>query len=197
MKKIEVTCQGAAMVAPEKLKVIQGDLKSLSLKSYEKLKRSIIKSGFSFVIHVWKDEKGELCILDGTQRHRTIMKMRKEGWSCPELPVAFVQASSFKDAAKKLLVGAGMYGKPEGQGLYELMSVAGIEMEELEDVELPGIDLPKFQAEFFGDGIEEVEGDGESDTQEWTVAVSCESEEQMQEVYEELVAKGLTCKLIQ
>lgn len=196
MRAIEITCEGAALVAPEKLKVIQGELKSLSLKSYEKLKRSIIKSGFSFVIHVWKDEKGELCILDGTQRHRTVMKMKKEGWSCPELPIAYVKADSFKDAAKKLLVGAGMYGKPEGQGLYELMSVAGIEMDELEDVELPGIDLPKFEKEFFGDGVEE-EAEEENDTQEWTVAVKCESEQQMQEVFEELTGKGYTCSLIQ
>lgn len=195
-KQIEITCEGAAMVAPEKLKVIQGELKSLSLKSYEKLKRSIIKSGFSFVIHVWKNEEGELCILDGTQRHRTVMKMKKEGWQCPELPIAFVKADSFKDAAKKLLVGAGMYGKPEGQGLYELMSVAGIEIDEIEDVELPGIDLPKFQAEFFGDGVEEAEPE-ESDSQEWTVAIECESEQQMAEVYEEMTGKGYKCKLIQ
>lgn len=158
MKDIRIECTAADMVDPHSLVVIQKDLKSLSTESYEHLKAEIDSKGFSFAIHVWKDKKARLCILDGTQRLRTVLQMIKEGWSCPKVPVAFVEAKSHKDAIKKLLGAAGAYGRPDKQGLYELMTENELVMEDLVNIELPGIDLDSFEDEFFkSDQVEDEE----------------------------------------
>ena len=165
VKQIKITCQAADYVDPHSLKIIQGELKSLDKKRYEKLKDSIEKHGHSFATHVWKSPEGELCVLDGTQRTRVTLKEVDEGrWDCPRVPINYVEASSFKDAVSKLLVGASQYGKAEGQGLYELLSISGLGLEEVRGLELPGIDYRAFEQEFYlearPEGDDSVPGDG-------------------------------------
>ena len=155
-KRIQVTCEAAALVAPQKLTIIQGNLKSLSESAYGKLRDEIASQGFSFAIHVWKAPDGKLCILDGTQRIRTVTKMcTDEGYTCPKVPVAFVEADNLKHAVRKLLAGAGMYGKPEKEGLYELLQLSELSLDDVPNIELPGISLPKFRKEFYDDPDEE------------------------------------------
>lgn len=158
MKQIKVTCTAAGYVDPHKLKIIQGELKSLSKANYNKLRLSIEKHGHSFATHVWKNGEGELCVLDGTQRTRVTLREVDEGrWSCPQVPVNYVTAKSFKDAVQKLIAGAGSYGKAEGQGLYELMHHAGLSLPDLDYMQLPGLDTRAFEKEFFLDATPEPE----------------------------------------
>lgn len=155
MKVIKVKCRAADLVSPHALNVIQGDLKSLSKINYKRLKGKIEKHGFSFAIHVWKDEKGELNVLDGTQRLRVILHEEAEGnWSVPLVPINYVDADSFKDAVDKLLGAASSYGEAEKDGLYELMHLAGLGIEDIQDVSFPGIGLKAFEYEFFLEGEE-------------------------------------------
>ena len=150
MKAIRIACTAAALIPTESLVIIQGDLKSLSTEDFEKLRDEIVTRGFSFAIHVWKNEKAEPCVLDGTQRLRVVRHLvQHEGYSCPALPVVYVEASSYKEAILKLLAGAGAYGKPEGQGLYELMAKAKLALAELKNVKLPGVEMNKFAKEYF------------------------------------------------
>lgn len=153
MKSIRIDVDDLKLLPPESLTIIQGHLKDLPTTSYEHLRDEIAELGFSFAIHAWRNPKSkELEVLDGTQRLRTILKMREEGFECPKVPVAIVKAKSRKEAARKLLGGAGAYGKPSGQGLYEFMHAFGIEPMEIERVELMGIDVASFQSEHFEDG---------------------------------------------
>lgn len=166
MKAIAIACQAAALVPTDSLVIIQGGLKSLNDANFAKLADEITERGFSFAVHVWRDEHGEkappgsLCILDGTQRIRVVRHIvangyKGERYECREVPIAYVFAASYKEAVLKLLAGAGAYGKPEGEGLYELMHAAKISLEELKNIQLPGCELPKFKREFFSEGGEE------------------------------------------
>jgi DNA modification methylase len=131
----------------------QGNLKSLSQQNYERLKRSILDLGFSDPFNVWKDPKDGLWkVLSGTQRLRTIKKMISEGYKCETVPCNLVEAKDKKEAKRKLLAAAATYGSLESQGLYEFMTEAEIELDELvQDFNFPEIDFPDFQEEFFTD----------------------------------------------
>lgn len=155
--EIRITASGAERVPLAALNEFQGELKSLSKTSYEKLRREIKKEGFSFVVHVWKDPKGKLHILDGHQRIRTVRKMVEfEGFTCAEVPVAYVEAKDLRHAKRKLLAAASQYGETTEQGLYEFMSENEITPEELSaSYEFADIDTEKFLEGHFGDDVPE------------------------------------------
>ena len=158
MKQIQIACRAAEIVPLSHLKIIQDDLKSLSKENYQKLKNEILDKGFSFAVHVWDSGNG-LAILDGTQRYRVLTTMISEGYQIEGVPVNFVEAKSEKDALLKLLSAAGMYGKPEDEGLYALMIKHGITPSDIPNIELPGIDLPTFTDNYFNDP----QSDGDED----------------------------------
>jgi len=151
--KIQIKCKGAININPMELVEFQGDLKSLSQQNYERLKRQILKQGFSFPQSVWKDPSDDLYkVLDGHQRLRVIKKMISEGYECETVPCSLVEAKDKKEAKRKLLSAAATYGSLESQGLYEFINDAEIAVEELvEDFNFPEIDFPKFNQEFFGE----------------------------------------------
>lgn len=140
MNTIRIACEGKTHVPLKDLKVIQGNLKTLTKKRYKKLRRAIEDDGFSFAIHVWVNEVGERCVLDGTQRVRTLEKMVSEGWFCPDLPVVYVEAASLQEAAKKLLHGASSYGRADEEGLMEFLSEMSLSEDDLSEVALAGLD---------------------------------------------------------
>ena len=109
-KEIRITCKGAALVPLAKLEHFQGNLKTLSKKEYAKLRQTIDTEGFSFPVFVWKDKKDKLQIIDGHQRVATVKTMLEDGYSLPrgQVPVAWIEASSRKDALKKVLAHARM-----------------------------------------------------------------------------------------
>ena len=61
-------------------------MKKLSKGNENKLRNSILKHGFIAPFFVW-DDHGELKLLDGHQRLKILLKMRKEGYDIPLLPV--------------------------------------------------------------------------------------------------------------
>ena len=108
---------------------IQGNLKTLDEKNYEKLKKSLIENGFDVPFFVWiptKDEAGTIdgepieikkglkYSLDGNQRQRVLTK---EGNSKSRFPYIKIDCKNFAEAKKAILRISSQYGKISQEGL--------------------------------------------------------------------------------
>ena len=109
-KVIQIKCKGADTLPIDRIVEFQGELKKLSKENENKLRNSILKHGFIAPIFVW-DDHGEWKLLDGHQRIKTLLKMRKEGYDIPLLPVDYIEADSEEDAKRKLLHITSQYGE--------------------------------------------------------------------------------------
>lgn len=120
------------------LKIIQGDLKSLDKKSYEKFKKQLIEVGFASPFHVWFDGK-KYDVLDGTTRYKVLKMMAQEGILLPEkFPAVEIIASDIKTAKKILLGLASNYAKMTDESLSEFAIESDISLEWINT----NIDLP-------------------------------------------------------
>ena len=163
MKKINVSCSGAALVDLDELNPTQGNLKDLTKENYTKLKKQILKNGFSFPFHIWKDGKVMRCI-DGHQRIRTLKAMRDEGYYIPKLPVDYIDAKDEKHAKELILANISEYGNMTQQGLYEFIETAEIDFKDLvDDYRLPEIDTDSFIDEFYKE-LEDEDKEEQEDT---------------------------------
>lgn len=201
MKTIKINCESNKYLKLEDMHDFQGELKDLMEIDYKKLKKDIITNGFIDPFNVWFYED-KWYILDGHQRHRTLSKMKNEdGYSIPELPVTIVHADSYKKAKSIILSLSSTFGTMTSQGLYEFVSGADLDFNELNNFRLPEINMDKF-AEEFGDlpSLNKESDNSKNDKQElepqFIVSIKCEDENQMQELYEEMKDRGLPCKLI-
>jgi ParB-like chromosome segregation protein Spo0J len=140
MNSIEIACTGAVNIDLKDLKPLQGNLKKLSKTAFEKLKRSILKHGVTFPFFVWQHDDTHW-ILDGTQRDRVLSKMVAEGYQCPPLPCAIIEAKDRKEAAEKILLISSQYGRMTEESLDQFLSDNDLSFLELSDeLELPAID---------------------------------------------------------
>ncbi|MFQ5850908.1 MAG: hypothetical protein ACE5JU_10005 [Candidatus Binatia bacterium] len=150
-KKIRVTCKGATTLRLGEVREFQGGLKSLHKEEYEKLRRSLLRYGFSYPLFVWRSRGRNLC-LDGHQRVRVLAKLAEEGYAIPPLPVDYVEAGSEKEAREKVLLLSSQYGKMADESLYAYFSEGGLDFPDLKEVlELPQIDLGKFEKGWMSD----------------------------------------------
>jgi hypothetical protein len=132
LKTIAMECKGSIWVPLVDLHEFQGDLKTLSLVNFEKLKRQIVEEGFSFTPHVWFSEKDQkYFILDGHQRLRVVRALVEQGWSCPDIPCSEVFAPSYQKAKRKLLSAASQYGQMDEEGLLYYLQETDIKPEEI------------------------------------------------------------------
>ncbi|NCB44234.1 MAG: hypothetical protein EOM59_16695 [Clostridia bacterium] len=129
VKSIRVTCQGAATLPLDRIEEFQGNLKKLSKKNLEKLKKRIVEDGFNVPFFVW-DHNGQYKALDGHQRIKALCSLREEGWDIPLLPVAFIEASDEQDARKKLLAISSQYGEFDASELSDWLDDIGGEVAE-------------------------------------------------------------------
>jgi hypothetical protein len=156
-KEIRITCKGAAMVPISDLKNLQGNLKTLHKKDYEKLKATIEQDGFSFPVFVWKDKKGKQHIVDGHQRVATVREMLKDGYALPkrQVPIAWIEADSKTDALKKVLLAASQYGKYTEESVYEFVNMASLDFPELKmKLDLPQLSMSKLSSGWFEDNVD-------------------------------------------
>jgi len=151
--QIEIKCRGAESISFDKLLPLQGTLKDLSCENYTKLRREILELGFSEPFSVWKNDK-KTYLLNGHQRHRVIKKMiEEEGFTCPDLPISLVEASSLQEAQKKILALTSQYGQITKQGLYDFMMDSGLSLDEVANsFRFPEINMGDFTMEFFDEG---------------------------------------------
>jgi hypothetical protein len=136
-KTIKVTCKGSASVPIETLLNFQGNLKSFDKSALEKLKRSLIKHGFSFPVFVWGNE-----ILDGHQRIFAAKRLVEDGYSIGKIPVVEIEAKDKKEAGEKLLVLNSTYGKKTNDGMLSFLDDFEI-IPDLDILEIPSIDFDK------------------------------------------------------
>ncbi len=127
-KIIKITSKGADFAPVDDFVWFQGDLKTLPDENYQKLKRLIVKLGFSEPISIWFNEKDEKCILNGHQRVLTLKKMRDEGYQIPFIPYSVVEAKNEAEAKQKVLSLASDFGVMSEQGLVNFAAVNNIEM---------------------------------------------------------------------
>lgn len=149
-KTIKIMCEGAELVDINNLLELQGDLKVLEDKEYEKLKKSILDLGFSFPVQAWKDGN-KIYILDAHQRTRALKKMRdEEGYQIPLLPVAWIKAKDKREAAKKVLAATSQYGQVTNDGLHSFMNEFDLSLDQIKDfIKLPEIDMKAFENAYF------------------------------------------------
>ena len=139
-KEISVTCKGSSTVPLDKLQDFQGNLKTLGDAEFEKLKRQILKYGFSFPVFVWGDH-----ILDGHQRVFVVRSMVDEGYTITDIPVVEIEAKDKKEAGEKLLALNSHYAKMTDEGLNEFLHDMSIDVGAIAgDLELPDIDMDSF-----------------------------------------------------
>lgn len=158
---IRIACQGSGVEKLDNLVPFQGDLKSLSEENYKRLRELILKNGFSAPIFRWQSPDGNRYILDGHQRTRTLQRMREEGFTIPEIPVADIQAETHQEAKEKLLSFASNFGVIELQGLRDFAVDAGIGFDRvMSDFHFSGVNMEEFNLKFV---TEEPGGNGGGD----------------------------------
>jgi len=143
MKQVNIACRAADILPLEKLTVIQGDLKKLSEMNIEKLKKSILKYGFSAPIFIWESgiKKPKYNILDGTQRVTVLKMMQKDGYKIPDLLVVYISAKNKKEAMEKLLHITSQYGEFDREGLDSFLLGIDATEELLETLRLSEADI--------------------------------------------------------
>lgn len=108
---------------------LQGRLKDLDNKRYNKLKKSLNRFGFIVPFFVWIPNKDETVIIDGetvvlkAKSHCTIdghqrdLVLKMERAQPYQLPYLEIEAKNFKEAKEKILVISSQYGKTTQEGL--------------------------------------------------------------------------------
>jgi hypothetical protein len=115
-KKIAIKCEGSGVADLEDLTEFQGTLKKLSAKNRDKLRRSILKYGFTTPIFIWSHHGKKDC-LDGHQRIKVLRDLQNEGYKIPKLPIVTIQAKNREEAKEKLLHISSQYGEVNKSGL--------------------------------------------------------------------------------
>ncbi len=126
---IKVTCRGADTLPIDRILEFQGKLKHISQTNKDRLKRSILRHGFTAPLFVW-DDQGEWRLLDGHQRLSTLLSMRKDGYDIPMLPVDYIEAKDEKEAREKLLNITSQYGEFDMEELTEWLNDVDKELSE-------------------------------------------------------------------
>ena len=134
-KVIKITCKGSGVIPLDQLQNFQGNLKTLDKPALEKLKRSLIKYGFSFPVFVWGNE-----ILDGHQRIFAAKRLVEDGYSIGKIPVVEIEAKNKKEAGEKLLILNSEYGKKTNEGMLSFLDDFEV-IPDLDILEIPSIDF--------------------------------------------------------
>ena len=134
MKKLKINSAGADLKRLDELLEFQGDIKKLAERSHEKLRKAILRQGFSAPFHIWrKDGESTNKILDGHQRLKVLYRLRDDGYKIPPLPVDYVDAETEKEAKEKLLTITSQYGDFSINGIDQYVFEAELNIGEISD----------------------------------------------------------------
>lgn len=148
---VRVTCTSTDLIEPEKLIPLQGELKWLEDKQYEKLKASLLRHGFSFPVFGWKHQKKHF-VIDAHQRLRAIGKMREDGIELVggKVPVIWVKAKDRDEALELILVALSQYGRTDEDHIYAFVKENEMDWPELRtEIDFPSINMGKLQKGWF------------------------------------------------
>jgi len=122
------------------LEWLQGDLKDISKESLDKLKLSIKQNDFIQPFNVWED--GKSWILDGHHRLKALKELETEGIEIPLLlPANIIDCKNKKEATKLVLIYSSIYASVSHQGLTDFMFENDLKLDDLQEIDLPNIDL--------------------------------------------------------
>lgn len=93
---------------------LQGELKDLTEREANKLRKSMREKGIFVPWFIWPAPDGNNYILDGHQRKRTLVS---DGQGALPVPCVIVEADSLQDAKERLLVISSQYGRITQEGL--------------------------------------------------------------------------------
>jgi len=145
-KMIAIKCKGSSTATLAELHIIQDDLKELPFNSYIKMRNYILERGFIAPFFVWSTQNGRpkrKDIVDGTQRHIVLTKMKAEGEEIPDrFPIIEIDAPDEKTAKKDILALSSQYGKISEHSIKKYLKVSGLEVAEVDSfVEMDAIVL--------------------------------------------------------
>jgi len=126
MKTIKDIVKGIVILDIDDLEEFQGNLKDLTEENYNRLKNEILADGFAAPPFVWKNPKGQYCILDAHQRKRVLVKMREAGIKIPKINCIEIAAKDRNHAKRLVLAYTSQYGTMTKQGLYEFLNTSDI-----------------------------------------------------------------------
>ena len=135
MKTIKITCDGTDYVDYKTLTPFQGHLKILSEENLEKLKKSIIKYGFTVPAFIWQSGKKKY-ILDAHQRQLALASLFEDGYNIPNIPIVYIKAKNKTEAKEKLLHISSQYGQFEKEGLDDFLLSIDADVDLLETLRL-------------------------------------------------------------
>lgn len=108
--EIEIICDGSSYLPIDSLVKFQGNLKKLPEKNLLKLAKIIFYHGFAAPFFTF-DNKGDWCILDGSQRREVILAIRESGVPIPgQFPVIEIKADTEQKAREILLSITSQFG---------------------------------------------------------------------------------------
>lgn len=144
IKDIGIAYDDLERVPISSLHDFQGDLKELSEESFAKLSKEIIKTGFAFAPHAWKNPKDKRWYLvDGHQRIKTIRRlMNQSGFRVPKIPIVPVRAKSYAEAKRRVLQAAAQFGEINPKGLATFMKESQVTFDDFKaSFEFPTIEI--------------------------------------------------------
>jgi hypothetical protein len=163
----------------------------MNLDDADKLRAEIVERGWIAPIFVWNDQ-----IMDGHGRLYVLGQMLEDGYSIGELPVAEIDAKDETEAAKILLAINSHYQKITDDGLYEFVSRYNIKALDLENLELPDIDLGQFKHFYLDDKDEWKTKDDIEVHEEFNVEVNfmvkCENMAELEKLRDCLDVTGMS-----
>lgn len=137
------------------IKPLQGNLKDLEAKNYDRLLRVLNKRGFTTPLFVWQNpEDKALYLLDGHQRQRVMTKADLNDDGNYEVPYALIPGDTLQEAKEQLLEITSQYGHMTMEGLDEF--AFDLDLTAL-DVNFDALDLDKFLDGLHDEEIEEDE----------------------------------------
>ena len=146
-KQIKIKCKAAITLRLDQLVPFQGELKSLSEDSFNKLKKSLLKYGVTFPFFVWQDGP-TYNILDGCQRERVLSVLKDEGYLIPLLPAVLVEAANATEAREKILLASSQNGEITQESLYQFIHENKIDWDDISSM----VDFRVFGVDKFTDG---------------------------------------------
>jgi len=140
-KIVKIACEGAATLPLDELEAFQGDLKTLSKENAARLRRVILRDGFSEPFSIWRND-GHNYILNGHQRFHVLHMLVDDGYTVEPLPVSWVEADSYRQAKVKVLDLTSQYGEITVEGLEMFLDDSDLDFSEIKDsLRFPEIDL--------------------------------------------------------
>lgn len=190
MKTIKITCDGTDYVDYKTLVPFQGHLKILSEENLEKLKKSIIKYGFTAPGFVWQSGKRKY-VMDMHQRKLALESLESDGYTIPDIPIVYIKAKNKTEAKEKLLHITSSYGYFDKGGLEEFLLSINSDTELLESLRLTDSEINLVSLEEnYNDNIKEIEY-----KEKMQIIIDFKKEKKMKSLYDELIKRNYQCTI--